>query len=139
MPPTTLPFASPAAGVTEMPHGGDGGRSAITANVTRAMGVTRYLEHVATAAEGAYASRARNLVRLRATAALKERRVGVCGLTEIGSPSEAYTMEAEAEVLSAHGRGREGRGNILSCQSCTTLYDANEGLLQEARSRGLLS
>ncbi|CAM9641212.1 unnamed protein product [Ectocarpus fasciculatus] len=111
----------------------------------------RFAEGAAAAAEREYAKRARDLVRMRAAAALKERRDDHHGEI-INGGAEHRTSPRQLEKGASGGVGRDsvegtspearGRGeagnNLVGCGGCAVLFEANDRLLQEAKDRGFL-
>jgi len=121
------------------------------ASAARAVSVVRRVEGTAAAAEREYAKRARGLVRLRATAALRERNSdtlnhGDIGQGELMSPANREQGSGglvslghgpvESTSPETLGGAGEGRRDLVGCGSCALLFEANERLLQEARARG---
>ncbi|CAM9790589.1 unnamed protein product [Ectocarpus sp. 6 AP-2014] len=90
----------------------------------KARRAVRFAEGAAAAAEREYAKRARDLVRMRAAAALKERQDDDNGAVGVASPK-------------ARGGGEAGN-SLVGCGGCAVLFEANERLLQEAKARGFL-
>ncbi|CAN0189516.1 unnamed protein product [Ectocarpus fasciculatus] len=111
----------------------------------------RFAEGAAAAAEREYAKRARDLVRMRAAAALKERQDDHHGEI-INGGAEHRTSPRQLEKGASGGVGRDsvegtspearGRGeagnNLVGCGGCAVLFEANDRLLQEAKDRGFL-
>lgn len=89
------------------------------------------MEGVAHAAELKHSRRAREIVRLRTKTALRERYGRDDG-------DMAVTRETGHIPGSMAGEG-EQEEVVVGCNGCTALYEANEVLLREARTRGLVA
>lgn len=117
----------------------------------KARRAVRFAEGAAAAAEREYAKRARDLVRMRAAAALKERQDADNGETingdaelrpslrhhERGGSGGMGKDSVEAASPEARGGGEAGN-SLVGCGGCAVLFEANERLLQEAKARGFL-
>lgn len=94
--------------------------------------LVRHLEGIARVAEHEHSRRARALVRLKAGAAIRERR---CNHHNVG-----FTVKREENPIPSAGEvtgwGVQGR-DIVECCGCIALFEANATLLQNARARGL--
>lgn len=149
--------------------GDDGGHSSkayaeCAAAAARAVKVVRHVEGAAAAAEREYAKRARDIVRLKAAVALREKRndksagSGVVGVAERQVPPAAERDKGagggmgvgrnplEGESLGRAGgddgggeEGAEGERGLVGCGGCAVLFEANERLLEEARIRGFIN
>lgn len=158
-PPPPPQQATPRTGTTldedrtgEPPAASEGGdtltHAECAASAARAVRLVRNLEDAVTAAEREYAKRARDLVRLRAAASLRDRQRDGTAAATLETPGVGETLEAcEGQGNGGVGSGSRaeesvrGRGGdmVVVCDGCTVLFESNERLLQEARSRGLLS
>lgn len=136
-PPSPLPTRKPrtqqqedVGGSGTLPSGANSRTGAkVNAAAARALGAVQRLEGAASAAERAHAKRVRDLVRLRAAAALTQRENGTV------SPGNVAASGAQVEK---EGCRRDDGGEAVCCGRCAVLFAANERLLEEARSRGFL-
>lgn len=114
------------------------------ASAAKAVYIVRYLEGAARAAEQMYAKQAGNLVRLRAEAALRGGHEAIIltrkkeGIREASILPEEETGAIRSKGETERKWQRERAENVVSCGNCSFLFKANERLLQEATSRGLL-
>lgn len=121
-----------------------------TSVLRKARRAVRFTEGAAAAAEREYAKRARDLVRMRAVAALKERQDEHEEIINGGAELRPSPPQLEpggsggmgrdsVEAASPQARGGGEAGNsLVECGGCAVLFEANERLLQEAKARGFL-
>lgn len=139
-------------------------RAECAAAAARAVKAVRHVEGAAAAAEREYARRAREIVRLRAAVALRERNINSRptsndGDSAVGSAGASPALDRREKgagegvgvgrTLAEDGGGpgmtggddggrAEREDGLVGCGGCAILFEANERLLEEARARGFI-